>query len=190
MSKIIYTDIDLTLLDFNSPLEEFMRENGHDVPHGHLEGQCHLWKVMGYTPQAADAIIHDFFDSDYFGKLPPLRGSVEPVQRLYSEGWRFVAISACPATIPSKIRQENLQNAFGIPFEEVHLSGFGGCKRNILEMFHPTIWVEDHVKNAHVGQELGFDTFLIDQKHNRDAEISVTRVSGWEEIFNKLCMEN
>ena len=41
MSKIIYTDIDLTLLDFNSPLEEFMRENGHIVT-GKQIGRAHV----------------------------------------------------------------------------------------------------------------------------------------------------
>lgn len=190
MNKIIYTDIDLTLLDFNRPLEQFMIANGHDVTEGQLEGECHLWKVIGCTPQTADAIIHEFFESEHFAQLPPFNDAVEPIQRLYNEGWRFVGISACPHSVDPQIRHSNLESAFGVPFEKVYHSGFGGCKRDILERFEPTVWVEDHVRNAHIGYKLGYKTFLIDQKHNRNAEVYVTRVSGWKEISDALCMVN
>jgi hypothetical protein len=191
MTKIIYTDIDLTLLDFNAGFEDFLRNVvGMDVAEGQLDGHSHLPNaVEGITPDVAKSLVHRFFDDPMFGALPALKGAPEATQRLYEHGWRFVGISACPVGVGADIRKKNLELMLEVPFEAVHLSGYDGCKRSILESFDPCVWVEDNVNHAHVGHELGYKTYLIDQLHNRDSDVLVTRVKSWSEIADDLlCM--
>ncbi len=190
MEKIIYTDIDLTLLEFNIGFENFLRdERGMDLPQGKLIGYAQLPHAIEISHEEADKLVHDFFDHHGFANLPALDHAPEATQRLYNEGWRFVGISACPESVGTERRKKNLEEVLGIPFEAVHLSGYAGCKKAILESVSPSIWVEDNVNHAHVGHELGFKTYLIEQGHNRDAEVKVTRVSSWKEIADDLCTE-
>lgn len=188
MAKIIYTDVDQTLLNFNEALEVYIREmHDPELPVGCLEGQSTLVTALGYPTELANNIIYDFFDTHHFGKLPPLNDAVEHVQALYRDGWEFVAISACPPSAGADIRRQNLVEVFGIPFADVHLTGFHIDKRDILTgITDRTVWVEDHVINASIGHELGYRTFLMDQKHNWGAETPAQRVTSWSEIAEAL----
>jgi phosphoglycolate phosphatase-like HAD superfamily hydrolase len=191
MAKIIYTDVDSTVLDFNAKWEGFVRDRGIAIPHeGFLQGHCRLTDALGIDEAVEMKLVTEFFGSDHFYNLPAVEGAPEALQRLHSEGWRFVAVTACPngeAVVAG--RRGNLERALGVPFDAVHTTGVGGCKRDVLSMFAPTVWVEDHYQNAVTGHELGYRTFLIDQTHNRHHEALMTRVGNWSEIASQLCME-
>lgn len=187
MGKVVYTDVDLTLLDFNEPFEEFIRSQGHDIPYGATEGQAHLPACFDVSQEVADELVRTFFLDATFGALPPIAGAQDVVQRLHKDGWKFVAITACPDSV-HELRRQNLKDVFGFDME-VHYSGFGGCKKDILTKYAPTVWVEDNVGHAEVGLELGYETFLINQRHNRDATTGATRVDTWLEIEERLCSE-
>lgn len=184
--KVIYTDVDLTLLDFNAPFETFARERGYDIPHGATVGQAHLPDCFDIDPADAAKLVQEFFHAPTFGNLPPLEGAMQAVQRLYGAGWEFVAITACPDFVHDR-RHRNLIHVFGIEFRDVLYSGFGGCKKDILSGFTPSVWVEDNVGHAEIGLELGYDTFLINQRHNLDKATKATRVDTWAEIEERLC---
>jgi hypothetical protein len=183
MDKIIYTDVDSTVLDFNSKWETFVRDRGVAIPYeGYLQGHCRLTDALGLDEAREMELIAEFFDSEHFYDLPAVKGAQEAVQRLYAAGWRFVAVTACPngeAVVAG--RKGNLERALGIPFLAVHTTGVGGCKRDVLSMFGPTVWVEDH--------DLGYRTFLINQTHNRHNDAPMTRVDTWAEIADQLCTE-
>lgn len=189
MNKIIYSDIDLTLLEFNIGFEDYLRdERGFDLPQGALIGHSQLPNAIPISHAEADVLVHDFFAHEGFAKLPALIGAPEATQRLYEAGWRFVGISACPVSVGPERRKKNLEEMLGIPIEQVLLSGYAGCKKSFLESFSPTVWVEDNIGHAMVGHELGYRTYLIDQGHNRDADVTVKRVFNWTEIADDLCM--
>ncbi len=192
MDKILYTDIDLTVLDFNGPFEDYLIERGVDIPApGHLEGHCRLSEAIDVSVEEEAMFVADFFRSDFYYRLPALEDAAEAVQRLYSDGWSFVAISACPdEKSVLEGRKTNLEAALGIPFRAVHSTGINGCKREVLSNFAPSVWVEDHYLNAVSGHQLGYQTFLIDQKHNRHHVAPMPRVNSWKEIVAHLCMEN
>lgn len=186
MDKVIYTDVDLTLLDFNAPFEKFAREMGHPVPIGATVGQAHLPDCYDIDPAEAAKLVQAFFEDAAFGNLPPIAGSQDVVQRLHAGGWDFVAITACPDSVHNR-RLENLRYVFGIEFRDVIYSGFGGCKKDILSGFTPSVWVEDNVGHAEIGHDLGFNTFLINQLHNHGKETNATRVDTWSQIEERLC---
>ncbi len=190
MAKIIYTDVDSTVLDFNSKWEVFVRDKGVHIPYeGFLQGHCRLTDAIGMDEAEEMMLVNEFFASEHFYNLPAVDGAQEALQRLYSEDWRFVAVTACPngeAVVAG--RKGNLERALGVPFVAVHTTGVGGCKRDVLSMFAPTVWVEDHYQNAVTGHELGYRTFLINQTHNRHHDAPMTRVDTWAEIASQLCM--
>ncbi len=189
MDKIIYTDIDVTLLDFNVSFESYLRSIdyiGDQYPIGFLKGENNLAAVMGIPAEESAQLVHDFFETSHFSELPAIEGSVEAVQSLYRDGWRFIAISACPSSVGAEARKSNLENVFNIPFEEVHLTGFGGCKREILSQFKPTIWVEDHVGHANVGHELGYRSYLLTHKHNKGVRTDAFRMDDWWGIVDDI----
>jgi hypothetical protein len=176
-------------LDFNAPFEEFVRRKGYDIPHGTTVGQAHLPDCYDIDPAEASKLVQEFFHAPTFGNLPALEGAVEAVQHLRREGWEFVAITACPEFVHHQ-RHRNLVHVFGIEFRDVLYSGFGGCKKDILTGFAPSVWVEDNVGHAEIGVGLGYNTFLINQLHNRDKETSATRVDTWAGIKERLCTDD
>lgn len=192
MDRILYTDIDLTVLDFNGPFEDYLVSQGVNIPApGHLEGHCRLSEAIDVSVEEEAMFVAEFFRSDYYYRLPPLEGAADAVQRLHEEGWSFVAISACPdEESVLEGRKTNLEAALGVPFLAVHSTGIGGCKKEVLKGFTPSIWVEDHYLNAVAGHELGYRTFLVNQKHNQHHDAPMTRVDSWKEIVGHLCMEN
>ncbi len=192
MAKIIYTDVDSTVLDFNSKWEVFVRDAGVEIPYpGFLQGHCRLTDALGMDEAEEMRLVGEFFASDHFYDLPAVEGAQEALQRLYSEGWSFVAVTACPSgEAVSAGRKGNLERALGVPFHAVHTTGVGGGKHGVLSMFAPTVWVEDHFHNAVTGHELGYRTFLINQTHNLHHDAPMARVDTWAEIVEQLCMAN
>ena len=137
----------------------------------------------------ASEVIHDFWRSEAMKALEPEPCAAEVLPRLYAQGWRFVAITACtdePAIVEARIA--NLKKAFGFDFEAVHCSGMcNGGKAEVLAQYEPAVWVEDHFHNAIAGGLLGHKTFLMDRPYNQDMQHGyVTRVKDWHEIEEYL----
>lgn len=190
MDKVIFTDIDLTLLDFNHSFEIFLRERGMDIPEGSLRGHAHLPIAHpDISYEETHDLVHEFFQHEHFTTLPPLDHVRVSVQTLHRDGWEFVGISACPDWLDSNIRKQNLETQLDIPFREVILSGMTGCKGDYLREFSPSVWVEDNVRHHEIGHSLGFQSYLISHLHNEDAEVSGKRVMDWREIVGDLLGE-
>ena len=63
-------------------------------------------------------------------------------------------------------------------------------KKNKTILMYPknqyTNLIEDKLKNAEAGHELGFKTIIIDHPYNQNASQEITRVNSWEEIYSIL----
>ena len=55
----------------------------------------------------------------------------------------------------------------------------------ICHLDHDDWWLEDHLGNFHLGNDLGLDSLLIDQHYNRQFETN-SRVYNWEHIYNTV----
>jgi hypothetical protein len=189
--KTLYTDIDLTVLDFNLVFEDFLREEcSLDIPFGILTGHSHLPNAIPeISNEDTFEFIHKFFVDDRFENLPALPYTKEAFNSLHDRGWEFVGISACPEYVGASRRKTNLEMELGVPFREVILSGIHDCKGKHLSKFDPTVWVEDNTAHADMGVKLGYRTYLIDHLHNRNNTTLATRVTDWRQIVEELCSE-
>ncbi len=186
MDKIILSDVDSVLLNFNAGFEIYLRELNYPIrPDFHSHNN--LTSALNLSFEEEQILVHNFFETDGVFELSAVSHAIDAVQTLYGHGWDFVAISACPSSQTIRERRfQNLEEVFGINFLDLHLTGAGGCKKSVLSSYDPAIWVEDNHVNAVVGHELGHRTFLIDYPHNRIDGCPVERVNDWKEIMDAI----
>lgn len=186
---LILTDIDNTLLCFQSAFEGWLRHKGVDFHEGALNTFYDIDSMFD-EPVDSQALVNEFFGTRWASQFCALRNCNEPVNQLKEMGYQFIAISACDDADGTlkEARERNIREVFGFDME-VHLTGYAGTKRDLLSSFEPAIWVEDHVSNAELGAELGHTTYLIDHTYNSKAEGNFTRVADWHELVEHLCAE-
>jgi hypothetical protein len=179
MKKYILTDLDNTVFSFAPHFEDWAVRSGYNIRRGQID-QTYDFADMFYDEIDVDAMLTDFFAcDDTMGSFPALPNTVEPIQRLHEKGYSFVGITACnPREGLQKVRHDNLKNVFGFDFSQVYVTGLDRCKSFVLDMFEPTIWVEDNWNHAVAGAHLGHTTFLIDYEYNR-GDGPFQRVTDW-----------
>lgn len=191
-SRLVLTDIDDTILTCRVFLEEFLDER---LKTKAQSCAFNVREAYDIGEDVAHTLIHDFWRSDIMKRLPPEPCALEVLPRLYAQGWRFVAITACadePAIVEARIN--NLQNAFGFEWDGIHCTGYNSVgpdgrnkKAEVLCKYPPTIWVEDSYQNALAGGLLGHKSFLIHRDHNSSEKFEhglVTGIKSWYEIEN------
>jgi FMN phosphatase YigB (HAD superfamily) len=196
-SKRILTDVDDTVLKCTEPLEAFLTERlGREPTYPAISNVRIAYDIDEDT---AYTLIHDFWRSEAMLDMEPEACAAKVLPRLYSQGWRFVAITACaPEPEIIKARKANLLSAFGFEWEDVHCTGYHSVKpdgknrkSDFLSEYPPSIWVEDSYPNALAGALLGNTTFLIHRSHNETMEHNlVHRVNDWHEIENYIKEKN
>jgi hypothetical protein len=190
-SKVILTDVDECLFDWAQPFEAWVRESypQHD-PSTTLRDHWHVEAWLGCDIEHSRELIRQFNgDEQIWPYFEPLPGVEEVIHRLHNEGWKFVAITACDTDEATWVgRWHNLNEVFGRGvFDTLHCVGLASSKREALARYRPTIWVEDKMKHARDGAELGHTSFLIDYRHNQmEDHKSVRRVKDWEEIYQAI----
>lgn len=104
----ILTDCDGVLLNFGIGFPEYINNAYPD-----LKIDLDAWD-FGLPKEQFWDLISDFNTTPDFGKMPPLRDSVEYVEKLVRLGYRFVAISTCLGNDYTRIlREHNLKNIYG-----------------------------------------------------------------------------
>lgn len=192
MSKVILTDCDEVLFDWATPFEDWVRQTypEHRDAQGHLQDFWHVEAWLGCELEASREMIRIFNgDPQYWTCFKPLPGVVENVHKLHEEGFHFVAITACATDRDTYLgRWENLEDVFGYGvFDTLHCVGLAESKRAHLARYMPTYWVEDKMKHASAGADVGHESFLINYKHNEQyRDDRVQRVNDWHEIYQRI----
>lgn len=181
--KYILTDLDNTLLSFGPHFEDWAERAGYRIQRGVID-KTYALEDMFLDPIEFEDMFNSFFACDYtMGNFPALANTVEPIKRLKEQGFQFVGVTACnPRTGLAELRHENLKNLFGFDFEEVFVTGYSLPKSEVLKNYPASYWVEDNIRHAIEGAELGHTVFLIDQCYNQCEEGPFTRVNDWVEI--------
>ena len=189
MSKTILTDCDGVLLDWVEGFSAWMEVRGFQrLPDYEYHYTIEKWYDL--THEEAMEHVSIYNASAGIGFLPPYLDSVKYVKLLNEVyGYRFIVITAMghdPYAI--ELRKRNLQEVFGDVFDDVKVVGLLKSKREILELYEPTIWIEDKPSAAEEGHEVGHRTFLFEHGHNGDMSTShgITRVHEWKEIYNEI----
>ena len=196
MSKVILTDCDEVLFDWANPFEKWVRETypQHRNAEGRLQDFWHVEAWLGTELAESREMIRIFNSTpDIWRNFKPLPGVAENVQKLHDEGYRFVAITACATDEETYIgRWHNLNEVFGFGvFDTLHCVGLAESKAEHLARYKPTYWVEDKMKHASAGADVGHTSFLINYKHNEKyVDDRVIRVNSWDDIYEHIRLDN
>lgn len=193
-NKIILTDCDGVLLDWEYSFDVWMRQHGFNkVEGGNLK--YNIGKRYGIDSEQGRKLIKIFNESAFMGFLPPLRDAMYYVKRLHEEhGYVFHCITSLTKDENAQeLRRMNLRKLFGeTAFEKFVFLDTGADKDEALEPYRGSglWWIEDKIVNCQVGQELGLKSLLIEHGHNMEFEDpNIPRVKNWRDIYSRIVGE-
>ena len=195
MKKVILTDADGVLLNWEYAFCTWMEQHGHvEVENGNRIYD--MAARFGITKQQSNQLVKIFNESAAIGFLPALRDAMYYVKRLHEEhGYVFHCITSL-STDPNagKLRKMNLQKLFGeTAFEKVICLETGADKDDALEKYKDSdlYWIEDKFENAICGLNKGLRPILIEHGFNMNNELpeGMKKVVNWREVYEIITGE-
>jgi hypothetical protein len=193
MNKLILTDCDGVLLDWEWAFQVWMTERGYQFKN---EGKKNYYLHHHYedmTQAEIKKLVKFFNESAAIGFLPALRDSVYYVRRLHEElGYQFRVITSLSLdTNAGRLREMNLHKTFGGAIERTICLDTGADKDDALAPYKDSgmYWIEDKPQNADCGYNLGLKAILIEHGHNMDHDCSYPVVKNWKEIYERISRE-
>jgi len=187
-NKVILTDCDGVLLDWDYSFNQWMKRHGFTLQE-EFKYSYSLQERYNITTEEKREVVRRFNESATAGFLTPFRDSVKYITKLYEEhGYVFRVITSFSLERYSvRLRERNLQDIFGNAIEKVISLDTGADKTEALLPYVDSecYWIEDKVENAKVGQSLGLTSLLLDHPHNRQWE-EIKRVSNWKDIYQTI----
>ena len=188
MYKIILTDCDGVLLDWDLAFEQWMLNQGYPK---HVKDTYDTG--IAYQIERSDQrrLVKTFNESAWVGFMEPFRDAVNGVQRLANNGYKFHCITSM--TVEPKateLRKYNLERVFGKDiFTEYVFLNIGKDKDEALAPYEGTeyYWLEDKPKNAECGLQFGLKPILIEHEHNKNYKNeNIMLLKNWEEIVDRI----
>ena len=190
--KIILTDADGCLLNWNHAFNQFMIDRGYAIVPGEEENYS-VRERFGLSPGIKMNFIKEFNHSDRIASLEPHADALEYVAKLNDDGYKLIVVTSLSEK-PSahEYRTHNLKEHFGDSIIDLHCLRIGVHKGEKLREWEGTdmFWVEDHVSNAVAGARLGLRAVVIDAvyntRYNEDDHLLYARTSQespWADIY-------
>tara|TARA_B100001989_G_C24489331_1_gene438689 strand:+ start:589 stop:1185 length:597 start_codon:yes stop_codon:yes gene_type:complete len=189
--KIILTDCDGVILDWEEGFSVWMEHHGHKK----VDGYQYLYNIgerYGMSSEAGNKLVKQFNESAAIGFLPPLRDAQFFVKKLHEQHqYKFICITSLSLDpYARQLRMRNLRKLMGDAFLEVICLDTGADKDDILMeygMKYPgNYWIEDKPENVNWGIDAGLNGILIEHGHNMDYTGQANVVLNWEEIYNLI----
>ena len=196
--KVILTDCDGVLCDWEYGFEQFMKGHGYEKERSDTydlrEQYGFTDETFGKFQESEKRIFARWFnESTRIETLAPFRDAVHYVKKLHEEqGYVFHVITSLSLEEGAwNARMRNLEKLFGpTAIERLVCLDTGADKDDALIEYKDTgcVWVEDKPSNAELGVRMGLDTILIDHVHNRDFDEGedIKRVKTWKEIYEHV----
>jgi len=187
-SKLILTDCDGVLLNWEYAFDVWMNERGHKK----LDNDSYsVGTRYGVGEDHGRECIKLFNESAAIGFLPPLRDAMYYIKKIHEElGYVFrviTSLSTNPYAV--KLRERNLEKLFGTAIDSVVCLETGADKDDALLPYEDSgiTWIEDKVTNAEVGYTLGLSSILIEHGHNmKHDNPDIPIVKGWRDIYEMV----
>lgn len=188
MNKVILTDCDGVLMNWEQPFNDWMIGNGHSI-HPDYATSYNMAKRYNIDEDTKSNLVKYFNESSRIGFLPPLRDSIKYVRKLHEEhGYVFHMITSLSKDpFAGKLRIENTERLFGkTAFEKYVFLNVGEDKDDALEPYADSnlLWIEDKHENAESGDRFGLDSILIAHDHNKDSYFA--RYDDWKELYESI----
>ena len=188
LKKLILTDVDGCVLDWEYAFNTWMQEHGfQEVPGSKLNYDMAI--RYNISRDQVVKLIRMFNESAAIGFLPAQRDATYYVKRLHEEfGYRFHAITSLSLDPNAqRLREMNLHKIFGdTAFERIVCLDTGAPKDEALEEYEGTgcYWVEDKIENAEAGYKAGLRCLLLEHGHNFEyTHPDIKLVKNWKHIF-------
>ncbi|MDA8846993.1 hypothetical protein N9J02_00005 [bacterium] len=190
-SKIILTDCDGVVLDWEEGFSVWMEHNGHTK----VDGYQYMYNIgdrYGITKEQGSKLVKQFNESAAIGFLPPLRDAQYFVKKLNEQHqYKFIAITSLSLDPYAKeLRTRNLNKLFGDAFIDVVCLDTGADKDEVLVEYGANYtgnyWIEDKPENLQAGINVGLEGILVEHGHNLDYTGNANIVKNWEEIYNLI----
>ena len=197
--KVIVTDCDGVLLDWEEGFGVWMEHNGHNmVPDGKLIYD--IAKRYGMDAVTGKQMVRQFNQSAAMGFLPPLRDAQYYVKLLSEKHqYKFLVLTSLSLDpYAKKLRERNLKKIFGDCFTDVICLDTGADKDKALmklsKKYKGCWWIEDKPDNVVAGIDAGFCSILIEHGHNMNydfgTEADVRVAKNWDDIYNIVVGHN
>lgn len=190
--KLILTDVDGVLLNWEAAFDNWMIKNGHVKPTTR-EASYSLAKVWNMPEWVIDHLVREFNASSYTGFIKPWGEAGHYVKRLADKGYKFVTCTSFGGNDASRaLRKYNLESVFGDVFVEHNIIELHGDKSPVLSRWRGSElwWLEDNLNNARKGLELGLRPILVRHHHNAEYEGDDMLVAhNWREIYTIITGE-
>jgi len=188
-NKVILVDCDGVLLDWEYSFDQWMKRHGYEIA---VDGPYQMKEKYGMPEKDIKRLIRMFNESATIRKLPPLRDAIKYVKKLHEEhGYIFHCVTSLSNDqYAQHLRTKNLIEMFGPSvFEKYTYLDTGADKDEALSEYKDTqcYWVEDKIKNAEVGYDLGLKSILVEHTHNKDySNNNIPVLKNWKEIYNSI----
>jgi beta-phosphoglucomutase-like phosphatase (HAD superfamily) len=190
MEKILLSDADGVLVQWNKAFYSFMDANGYTVVPEHKDNY-HVHERYGIELKEQWKLVREFNEGPIIENLEPFADSVQYINQLVEDGFKIVIVTSL-SNAPQAIeyRTKNLHKIFGSVFEEIKCLPIGSIKYKELLRWKDKgyFWIEDHEHQAIAGYQAGLRAVLIDHPYNQHFFTEdFARVSNhrpWEEIYN------
>lgn len=188
LDKLILTDADGVLLDWEFAFNTWMQEHGFEEV---IDSKLNYDMAIRYNIPREQVVklIRIFNESAAIGFLPAQRDATYYVKRLVEEhGYRFHCITSLSLDPNAqRLREMNLKKIFGDQaFEKIICLDTGAPKDEILEDYQGSglLWIEDKWENALTGYDYGLKPILVEHGHNMDkSHPGITTVKNWKQIY-------
>lgn len=189
-NRIILTDVDGVLLDWEKHFGKWMTAKGYQQVEG-AEKMYSMYERYAISVETKERLIEEFNNSAWMGTQEPMPDSQTWVKLLHAEGWTFIPITSQTSDIPAQeLRKKRLKELFGgTVFSNFFILETGADKDSALAEFHGTDlwWVEDKPENAEAGVRYGLRSMLYNHSYNQNYENDkITRVNNWKHIHEIL----
>jgi len=192
--KVILTDIDGVVLDWEEGFSVWMEHHGHQKVEGY-QYKYNIGDRYGMPYEKGSKLVKQFNESAAIGFLPPLRDAQYFIKKLHEQhGIKFVAITSLSLDpYAQTLRERNLKKLMGDAFLEVVCLDTGADKDEILteysKKYPGAYWIEDKPENLLAGVSEGLKGILMEHGHNMDIKIDGFVAKNWEDIYNFLSKE-
>ena len=189
--KIILTDCDGVILDWEEGFSIWMEHHGHSKVDGY-QFQYSIGDRYGLSKEQGNKLVKQFNESAAIGFLPPLRDAQYFVKKLHEQHqYKFICITSLSLDPYAKyLRKRNLKKLMGDAFLDVICLDTGADKDVILAEYgakYPgNYWIEDKPETVNWGIDAGLEGILIEHGHNLDYTGHANVVKNWEEIYNLI----
>ena len=190
-NKVILTDIDGVVLDWEEGFNVWMQHHGHELVDGY-QFQYNVGLRYGMTREQGNKLVKQFNESAAIGFLPPLRDAQLYINLLHEKhGYKFIAITSLSLDPYAKeLRVRNLKKLMGDAFIEVVCLDTGADKDEILAeygaKYSGNYWIEDKPENLKAGTIQGLKGILIEHVHNMNEEVDCKVVKNCEELYTYI----